>query len=51
MEKLKKGISDVIRSKVSPAVEKDTREWPPTCSYFIYQPERPFSDEEETEEN
>ena len=51
MENLKKGISDMIRSKVTPAVEKDTREWPPTCSTFIFQPERPFSDEEETEEN
>lgn len=51
MEKLKKGISDMIRSKVKTAVEKDPREWPPTCSTYTFQPERPFSDEEETEEN
>ena len=51
MEKLKKGISDMIRSKVQTAVEKDPREWPPTCSTYTFQPERPFSDEEETEEN
>ena len=51
MEKLKKGISDMMRSKITPAVEKAPREWPPTCDYFTYQPERPFSDEEETEEN
>ena len=51
MEKLKKGISDMLRGKVTPIVEKDTREQPPTCGTYIFQPERPFSYEKETAEN
>lgn len=41
----------MIRSKITPAIEKTPRGWPPTCDTYTFQPERPFSDEEETEEN
>ena len=30
-----------IKVMVQTMVEKETREWPPTCIGFIYQPQRP----------
>ena len=51
MEELKKGISDMIRSKITPAIEKAPRGWPPTCDTYIYQMERPYINEEPEEEN
>lgn len=41
MKNLKETVKQVIKTLVTNMVEQDSREWPPTCLLFAYQPERP----------
>lgn len=34
-------IKEVVKSVVATMMKVDEREWPPSCSFLIYQPVRP----------
>lgn len=34
-------INTVMRGLATTMLNKDPREWPPTCTIIVYQPERP----------
>lgn len=34
-------LKSVMRELATTMLDKDPREWPPTCTLIIYQPERP----------
>lgn len=37
-------MKEILKRAMTTMVEGDTREWPPTCAFLIYQPERPICD-------
>lgn len=41
MRKFKETTKQFVKTFVANMVERDAREWPPTCLLFAYQPERP----------
>lgn len=41
MTPLKTVVNDALRSTFSRMIDGDTREWPPRCLLFTYQPQRP----------
>ena len=41
MTTLKEHIKDVAKSLAETMMKGDEREWPPSCSFLIYQPVRP----------
>lgn len=43
MKKNKEKSEKIVKKVISAMVDKETREWPPTCLAFIYQPVRPHS--------
>lgn len=45
MKKYQKTINGIFKSIARTMMDKDTREWPPTCGAFLYQPSRPLRDE------
>ena len=49
MKNLKKSITNTLKNHIIPILDEELYEWPPTCSYIMYQPERPiiFNDENE----
>lgn len=43
MIQLKTVVNNALRSSFSRMIDGETREWPPKCTMFIYQPQRPKS--------
>lgn len=43
MEKRKKRAEKLITQTVSALIDKEAKQWPPTCMGFIYQSMRPYS--------
>lgn len=43
MIRLKPMVNKALRSTFSRMIDGDTREWPPRCLMFTYQPQRPKS--------
>lgn len=41
MEQLKSRIKEVAKCMAETMMKVDEREWPPSCSFLIYQPVRP----------
>lgn len=41
MKQLKTIVNKVLQSTFSRMIDGDTREWPPRCTMFTYQPQRP----------
>lgn len=41
MMQFKTMVSNALRSSFSKMIDGDTREWPPKCTVFVYQPQRP----------
>lgn len=41
MTTLKDHIKDIAKSLAETMMKGDEREWPPSCSFLIYQPVRP----------
>ena len=41
-------IKSVMQGLASTMLNKDPREWPPTCTIFVYQPQRPAIQKDET---
>lgn len=41
MHKLKTMVNNALRSSFIRMIDGDTREWPPKCTLFTYQPQRP----------
>ncbi len=41
MKIIKEAIQRMSKTVVSKMVEKDSGEWPPSCSSFVYQAKRP----------
>lgn len=43
MIQLKAVVNNALRASFSRMIDGETREWPPKCTMFIYQPQRPKS--------
>lgn len=43
MTQLKNIVNTALRSSFSRMIDGETREWPPKCTMFAYQPQRPKS--------
>ena len=41
MIQLKTVVNNALRSSVNKMIDGETREWPPKCVGFAYQPQRP----------
>ena len=41
MKKASEVLKGMLNNAVSAMIDGDTREWPPTCTMFVYQPMRP----------
>ena len=41
MIQLKTAVNNALRSSFSKMIDGETREWPPKCVAFVYQPLRP----------
>lgn len=41
MIQLKTAVNNALRSSFSKMIDGETREWPPKCLVFAYQPQRP----------
>lgn len=41
MIQLKTAVNDALRSSFNKMIDGETREWPPKCLVFTYQPQRP----------
>lgn len=41
MIQLKAVVNNALRASFSRMIDGETREWPPKCTMFIYQPQRP----------
>lgn len=41
MIQLKTAVNNALRSSFNKMVDGETREWPPKCTVFTYQPHRP----------
>lgn len=41
MIQLKTMVNNALRSSFSRMIDGETREWPPKCVMFLYQPQRP----------
>lgn len=41
MTTLKNHLKDVAKSLAETMMKGDEREWPPSCSFLVYQPVRP----------
>ena len=41
MKNVKEITKNVLSELATAMISKDPREWPPTCSAFVYQPQRP----------
>ena len=41
MNQLKTIVHNALQSSFSRMIEGETREWPPKCLAFLYQPQRP----------
>ena len=41
-------LKSVMRGVATARLDKDPREWPPTCTLIVYQPERPAIQKDET---
>lgn len=41
MVQLKTTMNNVLRSSITKMIDGETREWPPKCLMFTYQPQRP----------
>ena len=41
MMQFKTMVSNALRSSFNKMIDGDTREWPPKCTVFVYQPQRP----------
>lgn len=41
MKKTKNAFEKITQKVASAMIDKETREWPPTCSFFAYQPVHP----------
>lgn len=41
MNQLKTIVHNALQSSFSKMIEGETREWPPKCLAFLYQPQRP----------
>ena len=41
MKNILKSTKDKIKQNTIPLIEEELVEWPPTCSWFLFQPERP----------
>lgn len=42
--KISTKLQDVVKSLTTKMIDQDTREWPPHCLLFSYQPMRPTQD-------
>lgn len=42
MKKPNEVLKNMLNNVVSSMIDGDTREWPPTCTMFVYQPTRPL---------
>lgn len=42
-------VKSILSNMVSTMIEGDTREWPPECPLFLYQPVRPCVREKKEE--
>lgn len=47
MNKLQEKIQSVASTLANSMVDKETREWPPACLFFTYQPMRPETEQKE----
>lgn len=41
MIQLKRAVNNALRSSFNKMIDGETREWPPKCVAFVYQPQRP----------
>ena len=41
MNQLKTAVNNALRSSFNKMIDGETREWPPKCTVFTYQPHRP----------
>lgn len=41
MIQLKTAVNNALRSPLNKMIDGETREWPPKCTMFAYQPQRP----------
>ncbi len=41
MKNVKEMAKNVMSGLATAMISKDPREWPPTCSLIVYQPQRP----------
>lgn len=41
MNQLKTMVNNALRTSFSRMIDAETREWPPKCTGFAYQPQRP----------
>ena len=41
MIQLRRAVNNTLRSSFNKMIDGETREWPPKCLVFTYQPQRP----------
>ena len=41
MVQLRRAVNNTLRSSFNKMIDGETREWPPKCLVFTYQPQRP----------
>lgn len=41
MIQFKTAVNNALRSSINKMIDGETREWPPKCTMFAYQPQRP----------
>ena len=49
METVNNYIKNVASKLATVMIDGDSREWPPSCSFFVYQPMRPQAKRSEDE--
>ena len=48
MMNVKEIVKTVMSGLATTMIKNDPREWPPTCSMLVYQPERPAIQKDDT---
>lgn len=48
MNNVKEIVKTVMRGLATAMLSNDPREWPPTCTMLVYQPERPAIQKDDT---
>lgn len=46
---LKERVSGVVSNMLNKFIDEEVSEWPPNCTFIMYQPERPETTTEDTD--